>query len=163
LHRIILNDAGTDVVPQSLNFIPLNIGSDALDVTQAPNGNLIEVRFADGAVAYHKPNEAPTAELIVKAVFPHRGPSAGGNTLSIYGVNFGSTEVDATVLVGNIPCPILTLTPTKIVCVLPGGIGKVDVSLSVDGLTSTLTKSYRYISGLPPPGFVIPVYDGIQP
>jgi glucose/arabinose dehydrogenase len=161
--RLILNEDGTDVVPQSYKFIPLDIGTGALDVTQAPNGNLIDFRYESNFVTYYAPVDAPKTIPVVNTVWPYRGPASGGNMLSIYGQNFGSVIADAAANVGGVACPIVSVTPVLIECLLPGGMGTVDVKVTIVNTVATYEKGYQYITGLPPPGFVLPIYDGIKP
>jgi IPT/TIG domain len=146
LFRIILSPDGLAVVPQSIPAIPL-VGDWGLDVTQAPNGNLIEVRLPTNNLYYHKPVEAATTELRVVSVFPRRGPNAGGTNLNIYGVNLNS-GTSLTVTVGGSNCPVQTITSGKIICTLPGGAnGNVDVAVSSSAGSYIYQKGYRYISG----------------
>jgi glucose/arabinose dehydrogenase len=163
LNRLILNDDGTNLVPQSLTYIPLDIGDGSLDVTQAPNGNLAEMRHTTNAIYYHAPMVAATTELVIHSVFPSRGRISGGSTMAIYGVNFGEITGDAKVTVGGTECKIQKLVQTLIECNIPGGSGVVDIVLTVKGTTVKYEKGYRYITGLPKPGFVLPVYDGKKP
>jgi glucose/arabinose dehydrogenase len=161
LSRLILNDDGTGLVPESLAPISLDIGDQGLDVTLAPNGNLIEVRYVPETVAYYKPYEKDTDRLIVKSVFPHRGRSSGGTILSIYGVNFVSLRDGSNpiVTVGGLNCPTIpTITATRIDCTLPGGFGTVDIVVTTGSSSSTFEKGYKYISGTLPPGFTLPVH-----
>lgn len=151
LYRIILTPDGLGVVPESNPPIPLvgktgqQVGKSGLAVTQAPNGNLIEVRLDSNALYYNKPNEAPTTVLQVKAVFPRRGGQAGGNTQSIYGVNFGSQP---SVEVGGKRCPVVSASALKITCTLPGGSGTVDVLVSSSAGSYTFKEGYRYVKGV---------------
>ena len=152
LLRVILTTNGLGVIPQSIPPLSL-IGDDGIDVTQAPNGNLIEVRLSSNALYYHKPNEALTAALKVKSVFPRRGGSAGGIALSIYGVNLNA-GTGRTVTVGGNNCPIVSTTATRIDCTLPGGSGTVNVVVTSSAGPSTFSGGYRYIAGVgaaPPP------------
>ena len=157
LSRIILNADGSGVVPESKIFLPLNIGDAALDVTQAPNGNLIEMRFERSQLAAQIPVEAATTVMSIKTVFPYRGPDGGGNTLSIYGINFGTNPI---ITVGNGICRFLSASSTskRIDCVLPGGTGTVDVTVTFGTNVSTFAKGYRYIPGVTPRDFILPVY-----
>jgi IPT/TIG domain len=143
LFRVILTPDGLGVIPQSKPPLPL-VGDGGLDVTQAPDGSLIEVRNSDNSLYVHKPNEIPTTALQVKSVFPRRGGKAGGTKLSVYGVNFSA---NSTVKVGSSNCPVLSTTATKIECTLPGGSGTVDIVVSGSAGTYKFQRGYRYISG----------------
>jgi hypothetical protein len=144
LFRIILSPDGEFVIPQSNPALPL-VGDDGLDVTQAPDGSLIEVRLPTKNIVVHKPNEPLTAELRVNAVFPRRGGNAGGYLLSVYGVNFSP---DATVNIGGKACMIQSKTNSKITCTVPGGQGMVDVIVSGTSGLYTFKRGFRYISGI---------------
>jgi glucose/arabinose dehydrogenase len=144
LFRIILGPDGESVIPQSNPALPL-VGDDGLDVTQAPDGSLIEVRLPTKNIVIHKPNEPPTAELRVNAVFPRRGGNAGGYLLAVYGVNFSA---DATVTIGGTACAIQTKTNSKITCTVPGGQGTVDVIVSGTSGSYTFKRAFRYITGI---------------
>jgi glucose/arabinose dehydrogenase len=146
LFRVILTADGTGVVPQSDPPIEL-VGNNGLDVTQAPDGRLVDARYMTGEVFYYQPVEAETSKMIVKGVFPRRGGEAGGSNLSIYGVNFSNNSLAVTL--GDSDCPVVAVQATKIVCTLPGGSGTVNITVSTATQTSTFQRGYRYISGTP--------------
>ena len=146
LFRVVLTDDGLNVVPESLQALPL-VGDWGLDVTQAPNGNLIEVRLPSNALYYHKPVEAITPQIRIVAVFPSRGSNAGGSSLYVYGVNLDSGP-NVTVTIGYKICQLQTVSATIVTCILPGGEnGRVDVAISSEAGSYTFEKGYRYISG----------------
>jgi IPT/TIG domain len=122
------------------------VGSDGLDVCQAPNGNLIEARISSSAVYVHKPIEPPSSALTIKAVFPATGGLSGGYILDVYGINFPTTT--ATVTVRGVNCPVQSKTDILITCRVPAGtIGIADVVVSGGGLSDTFSKGFRYIKG----------------
>jgi IPT/TIG domain len=154
LYRSVLISDGLDVHPLSVPGIPL-IGGAGLDVTQAPNGNLIEIRYIANTIFVNRPIEPKDSTLKVHSVFPTRGSEVGGTILKIYGVNFGRSGVSVTV--GSKDCPVLTAS-TKvdtpyIECVLPGGDCDTLVDIVVTSITPsrsqsyTFAKGYRYIGG----------------
>lgn len=161
-YRVILSENGTSVSPDSSLPISMGIGSNTLDVTQAPNGNLIEVRYTNNEIFYNRPDEPATTELIVKTVFPHRGRSAGGDLISIYGDNFDTTDgVIPKVIIGGENClSIVAISSTRIDCIVPGGFGTVDIVVTIGLKSSTFDKGYRYVSGVLPSTFVLPSYNG---
>lgn len=154
LLRVIMKPNGEEVIPESNPPLLLvnqrdstAVGSDGLDVTQAPNGNLIEARLSVSSLYVHKPSEEPTSEMSVKGVFPSRGGLFGGSVLDVAGVNFSSS---ATVTVGGASCPVLSTTSTTIECTLPpGSEGLVDVVVTQGTTKSTFARGYRYITGVP--------------
>jgi len=149
LYRVILKPDGQSVIPQSDPPIPLT-GGMGMDVTQAPDGTLIECRLSSNNLAYHQPIEPATSAMQVKSVFPTRGPLQGGNILDIYGVNFAASG--STVQVGGVPCStVVTISTTKLECILPAGTtaGMNDVVVTSGGSTYTFKTGYRYITGEP--------------
>jgi IPT/TIG domain/Glucose / Sorbosone dehydrogenase len=161
IHRVVLTPDGRAILP-ALNKkgIKMNIGNLGLDLTQAPNGNLVEMRYGSSDVHYYKPIEPATTALIAKTCWPRRGRTSGGTPLSIYGVNLNSRSPTVTVTVGGVNCPVTSTSATKVVCTLPGGVGTVDIVVKNGAATSTFEKGYRYISGILPSGFQIPVFRG---
>jgi Glucose / Sorbosone dehydrogenase/IPT/TIG domain len=146
LYRVILLDDGT-VNVNSDPAIEL-IGDDGLDVTQAPDGSLMDARYETSSVFFYKPDEAATTKMDVKTVFPRRGGLAGGSKLMIFGVNFDGAPV---VTVGGKVCtnPVRVSTK-KIECILPAGVlGRADVVVTIGAATDTYAKGYRYITGRP--------------
>jgi IPT/TIG domain/Glucose / Sorbosone dehydrogenase len=161
IHRIILTPDGQAVLPSLQGRgLAMNIGNASLDITQAPNGNLVEMRYSNSSIYTFVPVEPVTTFLIAKTCFPRRGPSSGGSTLSIYGINLNARSPNVTVSVGGVNCPTTLISSTKVNCILPGGSGTVDVIIRNGLALSTFEKGYRYISGIPLPGFVLPVYTG---
>jgi IPT/TIG domain/Glucose / Sorbosone dehydrogenase len=161
IHRTILTPDGRGILPSLMGRgLQMNIGNASLDITQAPNGNLVEMRHQNASVFAFKPVEPATTTLIAKTCFPKRGRTSGGSTLSIYGVNLNTRSPNVTVTVGGINCPTTFVSSTKVDCTLPGGSGTVDVVVRNGAASSTFEKGYRYISGVLPLGFVLPVYTG---
>jgi IPT/TIG domain/Glucose / Sorbosone dehydrogenase len=148
LYRVILTPDGKGVIPQSNPAIELlgDYDPQALSLTQAPDGTIISCSVGSNMLSFHKPNELPTTAMQVKSVFPRRGGQAGGNTLTIFGVNFGASP---TVTVGGGPCTVISAIATKIECTVPGSTGTVDVVVTAGGQTYTFQKGYRYVTGLP--------------
>lgn len=131
------------MVPESREAIPL-VGDDGLDVTQAPNGNLIDCRYTKNLLYVHQPDEPHATAIAIKSVFPHRGGKAGGSTLKIYGTNLSN----ATVSVGAKPCPVIFNSDTKLACTLPGGTGTVDIVVVGSAGASLFARGYRFVPGI---------------
>ena len=141
LYRIVLNESG------GVAFGPSVLSEEGgLDVTQGPDGTLFVAQIESSTILYHRPVELPSVSLLVKAIYPRRGPSEGGTVLSVYGENFGGQP---SVLVGSKPCPVVSSFPSMLECVLPPGSGAVDVAVSVGPDASILQDSYRYIGFSP--------------
>jgi IPT/TIG domain len=145
IRRTVLSPDGLSVNSLSKPAISL-VGSAGLDVAQAPNGNLVEMRYSGSTIFVQKPTEAATTIVKVYTVFPNRGGLAGGTVLKIYGANFGTNP---TVTVGTNACPKVVgkFTSTYIECTLPGGSGSVDVIVSSGSGSYTFERGYRYIVG----------------
>ena len=134
--------------------IPL-VGGTGLDVTQAPNGNLIEVRYISNRIFVSRPIEPKDSTLKVYSVFPSRGSVVGGTKLKIFGANFGQNGTS--ISVGKRDCPILaavmTVDTSYVECLLPGGNSDtlVDIVVISNALNRsqsyTFAKGYRYIDG----------------
>ena len=146
LFRAILSRDGKSIIPDSTPLIPL-VGAAGLDVTMAPNGNLVEVRLSSNSLGVHVAKEAASKVLQVKSIFPRRGGQAGGTKLTIYGINLGN-NTSTTVTVGQRSCPVSLATTTSIECIVPGGVsGTVDVLVNGTAGSYTFQRGYRYISG----------------
>lgn len=148
LYRLILNDDGTEIIPQSIPPIEIG-GGGTLDVTQAPSGSLVDARYLVGAIHYYRPVEPETTDLVVKGVFPRRGDQAGGSQLAVYGVNMDKYGFGVTVSVGGTTCPLLNVFSNKITCTLPGGNGTADIQVAGGQEVSLFERGYRYITGKP--------------
>lgn len=149
LYRVILTPDGKGVLAQTNPAVTLVDGNfDSLTLTQAPDGTLISCSLGSSSLFFHKPTEQPTTVLQVKSVFPQRGGQAGGNTLTIFGVNMGTNP---TVTVGGRACTVISATSTMILATLAGGTGTVDVVVTdvASRQTYTFRNGYRYITGLP--------------
>jgi IPT/TIG domain len=157
-----LTHPGKSVLPSISAPIPLFIGNDGLDITQAPNGNLIETRYQNQTLWYHKPIEPVSDTMVVKTMYPRRGRGGGGNTLSLYGVNFNKQNRSSPVaLVGNTNCLVISVSQTtRINCKLPGGAGTANILVKFGTETSLFERGYRYIPETLPKDFILPVYTG---
>jgi hypothetical protein len=151
IRRTVLSPDGLGVNELTQPALEL-AGGGGLDIAQAPNGNLIEIRYNSGDIFVQRPIEATTTALKVYTVFPSRGGLAGGTLLRLYGANFG-TSSSPTVTVGSSNCPIVavTWTNTYLECTLPGGSntgGALDVVVTSSASSSyVFERGYRYIAG----------------
>jgi IPT/TIG domain len=145
LLRTVLSANGLTANPLTLPGLKL-LGRDGLDVAQAPNGNLVEIRYTNSSIWVSRPVESPTAAIRVGAVFPTRGGVAGGTKLRVYGLNFGTA---ANVTIGGSGCPIVGLvTNIYLECTIPGRpVGIYDVVVGSFAGVYTFQKGYRYITG----------------
>lgn len=149
LRRVILNKDGTGV-HASLNNNAIHLqGDDGLDITQAPNGVLIDARFDVDSCYFFAPIEPFTTTMEIKSVFPRRGPYKGGSKISIYGVNFANTS-PLSVSVGGKPCTgAVRISAGKIQCTLPMHApgSTVDINVTLGTKTDSFLRGYRYIKG----------------
>jgi hypothetical protein len=87
----------------------------------------------------------------VTGVSPQSGPTSGGTTVTITGVNFtGATAV----LFGGVPATTFTVTsPTTITATTPAGAGTVDVIVTTPQGTSPASANaqFTYVSPVSPP------------
>jgi IPT/TIG domain len=149
LRRIILNESGTGVHAILDDAIKLQ-GDDGLDIAQAPNGVLIDARFDVDACYFFEPIEPAATAMEIKAVFPRRGLFTGRSTLSIYGVNFGTSSAAPLVTVGGKSCAgAVRLSGSKIQCTLPANLAgsTVDIKVTIGTMKDTFARGYRYIKG----------------
>lgn len=143
LFRVILNNDGSALHHHAPT--PFEISEDGgLDIVQGPSGFLYTVKYKGGKIRFLKPIEEPSVDMAIKSVFPRRGSQNGGSVLRIYGDNLGSAT---SVRVGNEPCPLLVASIFKIECILLGGNGTVDITVSGSNQTATFRNGYRFISG----------------
>jgi Glucose / Sorbosone dehydrogenase len=146
LHRVIISADCKGVLPASNPALPL-VGDIGLAVTQAPSGELIEARFQDGHVFFHRPVEAATdATLVVTGVFPYRGVRVGGFTVHIYGTNSDNNRQDSDCASRRIGVHRHSREIVPGGLTLPSGLGTVDVQLTLGATTVTFPKFYRYIA-----------------
>jgi uncharacterized repeat protein (TIGR01451 family) len=92
-----------------------------------------------GGYTYHAP---PTVSLVA----PRRGPTTGGQTVTISGANFVPGRT--TVLFGAAPAGAVTVAPggTSLTCVTPAGTGVVSVQVTTFGTqTATIPNIYTYV------------------
>ena len=100
------------------------------------------------------------------AVEPSSGGTAGGTTLTITGSGFGTSSSDLNVLVGEVECEVESVMASEISCKTgPHVNGTVDIVVSANGASATLSQMYTYdpaleatITGFSPT--TGPVYGG---
>jgi hypothetical protein len=117
-----------------------------LDVAMGPDGKLYVAQNGQKRLIYLEPLELPEADLVVKSVFPRRGPQSGGSLLRVHGKNLDSFG-PPTVTVGGQNCPVQDVISTRITCTLPPGFGPADIVVTAKGQTTTFTSGYRFITG----------------
>jgi hypothetical protein len=144
LWTVALSEDGESALSDEILLDP----NGGLDVAMGPDGTLFVAKNGEKKVIYLEPLELAESNLVVKSVFPRRGPQAGGSRLRIYGVNMDSFGTP-TVSVGGVDCPLDgPLSSKKITCILPPGSGAADIVVTAsDGQTSTFERGYRYITG----------------
>jgi hypothetical protein len=103
------------------------------------------------------PTQPPvTVGPTVLSITPASGPTAGGTVVTIRGANFAS---GATVTIGGVAAASVTVTGSTSIQATTGPrqAGAADVSVTVDGKSSTLAGAFTYVA-LPPP-----TISGISP
>lgn len=94
---------------------------------------------------------SPAVEVVptVLSISPVSGPTSGGTVVTIRGANFTGW---ATVTVGGVAATNVTVTDTTTIQATTGArsAGPADVTVTVDGRSSTLTAGFTYVT-LPPP------------
>jgi hypothetical protein len=162
LYRIVLSPDGTSVAPYSNPAIVLG-GDNGLALTQAPNGNLIDVRYDTNECYVFTPEEPPTTFLTIYSIFPRRGKLQGGSKLSIYGANFMNNNEVITnntvtalpivvVYVGGLVCSnVIVRSNNRMECTLPPSTTVQRATIEVyKGLEhATFVNGYHYILGKP--------------
>jgi RHS repeat-associated protein len=120
------------------------IASTEITVTMPPGSG-------DATVSVTTP--AGTAQLTytylppptITVVAPLKGRSAGGDTVTISGTNFGTAE-DTTVTFGSAAATITASTATTITATTPAGTaGAVDVTVNAPGGTATRISAFTYV------------------
>lgn len=116
-----------------------------IQFTEDEHGLLLFPRYVSKTVSVFKPKVAAPVALKVVGVHPWRVRVQGGVILYIGGYNFVS---GASVMVGNNPCAVRSVSSRSIECTAPpsGGSVLVDVTVFAGGQQSTLSEAIRYMS-----------------
>jgi hypothetical protein len=96
------------------------------------------------------PTDPPvTIGPIVLSVAPTSGPAAGGTRVAISGANFSA---GAAVTIGGVAATTVSVVSTTSIQATTGthAAGAADVTVTVDGRSSTLASAFTYVT-LPPP------------
>jgi len=93
---------------------------------------------------------------IIHRIFPTQGPTVGGVTVTVHGVNFGATDYAPVVTVGGAPCMRTDwITDDTVECTLPYGKGAAqEVGIQVGGQNSSQDIRFDYLA---------PVVEGLYP
>ncbi|OSX75613.1 hypothetical protein BU14_0229s0001 [Porphyra umbilicalis] len=143
LKLIHLSDAGADDPPTVTDVHP----ASGLDIESTPSGAYYLPRTQKGEllaivpVYDPPPADGPPLPLGVK---PHRGPAAGGHTVTVGGHNFGAAP---TATLGDRPCTdVRDVAPdgTRFRCTVPpaavaGALVRLAVTAGETGVTSDVT------------------------
>ena len=166
---VAVDDLGGVLVADSDNNAVRRIAFGSAGASVTTLAGMGKAGYVDGAPAtaqFHTPAGIATAGVILvgdsgndalrvlystlqaTALYPARGPLAGGNVIRIFGTGFipGAT----TVTFGGTPATnVGFVTSTELLVTVPAGtVGTVDVTVTAAGATSTLPAAYTY---LPPP------------
>lgn len=90
----------------------------------------------------------------VTSVTPNNGPTSGGNTVTVTGTNFLSSNTQ--VYFGATPgTSVVVISDTELTVVAPAGLGTVDVTVTTPFGTSPTTVNDEYtFAPLPPENFI---------
>jgi IPT/TIG domain len=124
-------------------------------VTPSGTAGAVTVTVTVSGISGDLPNGfAYVATPTVTGVSPNTGTTAGSTPVTITGTNFVS---GATVKFGaNSATSVVVVSSTSITCDTPAGsAGAVNVSVTVSGLTGTLTNGYTYVA--------TPTVTGVSP
>lgn len=108
-----------------------------LSITQGPTGALVMPRVEQHKLVVLAPSERNPNRLVVTTVNPFRGPRRGGVAITITGWNL---RPPLSASVGGKPCGNpRSFAPDgrSFVCTVPSGAGKVPVTVSKSGKSST--------------------------
>lgn len=126
------------VLPTSLN---------TLDVTAGPGGALLGTDYSNNKLVIQKANDNSAVALF--DIFPWRAPKSGGQSFVIGGKGFSG---GSTVKIGGVQATITSVSPTRIGGTIPANSNApnqlVDVVVTTNGQTLTLTKAFRYLGGI---------------
>lgn len=80
----------------------------------------------------------------LSAVSPSTGPVPGGNVINLYGLNLSTTSL---VTFNDAPVQYSVQSDTVLTVVVPPNpaAGTVDITVTTDSGTSTLTSAYTYV------------------
>ncbi|MEM9977858.1 MAG: IPT/TIG domain-containing protein, partial [Cyanobacteria bacterium P01_D01_bin.2] len=81
----------------------------------------------------------------ITSIAPTEGPTAGGNTITINGSDFGANQNGGKVTIGPNDCTDYTWSDTQVTCTVPAGTtGNADVVLTIGAGFSTPPVTYFY-------------------
>ena len=102
LYDVALSSDGRTAINKNATLLT---ESGGLSLAQGPDGTLFVARNDAGEVIFVTPKDTKSDDLLVKSVFPRRGPQVGGSLLRIYGHNFDKFGTPF-VTVGGKACPL---------------------------------------------------------
>lgn len=151
---------GNDLVITGTNFAAsetqVTVGGVACSLTQlqptqltcrVPPGvgtNLPIVVTVGGQVATDPALSLSYLGPVITSANPTAGPTAGGATLTLTGLNFGTTQ--GSVTVGGVNCPLTSQQHSQLQCLLPPGVGtNVPIVVTVAGQPSNTFLGFSYL------------------
>ena len=147
---------------------PATIGADgSASVTATANGtagsySVTASTAGAPSVVFTLTNTAPT----LTGISPSAGGTAGGASVTLTGLGFGTTA-NTQVLLGGVALPgasIVSVTSTQVIYVAPAhAAGNVTVRVTGSGTPLTGSATYTYMAVNPLPGAQPPVPDGGAP
>lgn len=146
LRNVKLENDGEATASGKQEHPPTLLNEGGLDVTQGPDGTLFVADYYAYKIILHSPDEAPSAGMKVKSVFPRRGPNSGCSSLSIYGDNLATFGLPTVTVGGQTSSVEYVASNSKIICKLPSGAGTADVVVTAGTQSSALYGGYRYVN-----------------
>ncbi|MCB0358528.1 MAG: IPT/TIG domain-containing protein, partial [Bdellovibrionales bacterium] len=142
-HATLGNDGHTMV-----DLSPVAGGTSGLDVLAGPGGVLVGIDHSGNKITVSKPVDPTITSMKALDIFPWRAPAAGGAQFVIGGKFFG-TVGDTTVLFGTTAATILSVTPERIVGIIPSEANPtaalIDIHVSSGGQQDMLDRAFRYL------------------
>jgi glucose/arabinose dehydrogenase len=141
--RISLSEEGTSTTAIGTLFTH----SNAVGLVEAPGGVVLGIDGTNGKVTKAIPNDIAATELKVYDILPWRAPALGGHSFVIGGSNFGDLGNTSVTIDGN-SAALSVVSSSRILGTIPAGAAGpnlLDVVVTVDGESETLTKAFRYL------------------
>lgn len=150
-------DAPNDIWPSTSNVFFDGLVSGHITLAEY---NAIRTKILDKLTPVPNPALGLVLDYIspspptVTNVSPNNGPTSGGNTVTITGTNFLSSNTQ--VFFGATPgTGVVIISDTELTVTAPAGLGTVDVTVTTPFGTSPITVDDEYtFAPLPPPLFV---------
>ncbi|MFF4589004.1 IPT/TIG domain-containing protein [Streptomyces sp. NPDC001388] len=129
------------------NSVTPTVVSDSLITAVAPAGTAgsVGVTVTTAGGTNNGLSYTYVAAPTLTAIAPTEGPTSGGTLVTVTGTGFTSTNQ---VTFDGVPAPFTVLSDTAVTAATPpGAAGTVDVVLTNDAGSATLTDAFTYVAG----------------